>query len=118
MTVENEAVESDMLSFQDFQNVELKVGKVLAVEDHPNADKLMVLRVDLGEEAPRTLVAGLKDYYTNEDLAGKLVVVLSNLEPASLRGVVSNGMLLAAQEGDKVVILTLDAEIAPGSPVL
>ena len=107
-----------MLSFQDFKNVELKVGKVLTVEAHPNADKLMILRVDLGEETPRTLVAGLKDYYGMEELAGKLIVVVSNLEPARLRGVESQGMLLAAQEGDTVSVLTVDKAVAPGSRVL
>jgi len=107
-----------MIGFQEFKKVELKVGRVLAVEDHPNADKLMIVRVDVGEESPRVLVAGLKDYYAPEELEDRLVVVVTNLEPARLRGVESQGMLLAAQEGEKVVILTLDKEIAPGSPVL
>ena len=107
-----------MIGYQDFKNVEMKVGKVLSVEDHPNADKLLVLRVDVGEEAPRTLVAGLKGHYAPNELEGKLIVVVANLEPAQLRGVASNGMLLAAQEGERVVILTLDEQIAPGSPVL
>lgn len=106
-----------MISIQDFQNVELKVGTVLSVEDHPNADKLMVIRVDLGEETPRTLVAGLKQYYAYDELKGKQIVVVANLEPAVLRGVKSEGMLLAAQEGDKVVVLTPDKPIAPGSGV-
>ena len=106
-----------MIGIQDFQNVELKVGTVLSVEDHPNANKLMVIRVDLGEEKPRTLVAGLKEYYAYDELKGKQIVVVANLEPALLRGVKSEGMLLAAQEGDKVVVLTLDKPIAPGSPV-
>jgi len=107
-----------MLTFQDFQQVEMKVGRILAVEDHPNADKLMVIRADVGEGAPRTLVAGLKQYYRNEELLGKLIVVLTNLQPARLRGVESNGMLLAAQQGDVVAVLTLDKELAPGSRVL
>jgi len=106
-----------MISMQDFSQMELKVGKVLSVEDHPNADKLMIIRVDLGEETPRTLVAGLKQYYGNEELVGKLIVVIANLEPARLRGVESQGMLLAAQEGEKVVVLTVDKDIAPGSAV-
>jgi methionyl-tRNA synthetase len=106
-----------MVSIQDFQNVQLKVGTVLSVEDHPNADKLMVIRVDLGEETPRTLVAGLKQYYAYDELKGKQIVVVANLEPAVLRGVKSEGMLLAAQEGDKVVVLTPDKPIAPGSGV-
>ncbi len=106
-----------MISFQEFQKVEMKVGKVLSCDDHPNADKLWVLRVDVGEESPRTLVAGLKGYYTGDELVGRLIVVVTNLEPVSLRGVQSNGMLLAAQEGDRVVCLTVEKELAPGSTV-
>ena len=108
-----------MISFQDFQKMELKVGKIVAVEDHPDADKLQIIRVDLGEDQPRTLVAGLKGHYAADELEGKLVVVVANLEPARLRWVESNGMLLAAQEGeDKVVVLTVEQPVAPGSPVL
>ncbi|MGD2173967.1 MAG: methionine--tRNA ligase subunit beta [Candidatus Brocadiaceae bacterium] len=107
-----------MITIQDFKKVEMKAGKVVSVDEHPNADKLLILRADLGEERPRTLVAGLKDYYSAEELEGKNIVVVTNLEPVQLRGVRSEGMLLAAQEGDKVVLLTLDQDIAPGSPVL
>jgi len=107
-----------MISIQDFKEVELKVGRVVSVEDHPNADKLMVIRIDLGEETPRTTVAGLKQHYEKEELEGKLVVVVANLEPAQLRGVRSEGMLLAAQQGETIAVLTLDRELAPGSPVL
>lgn len=107
-----------MITIQDFKKVELKVGKILKVEDHPDADKLVVMRVDVGEDSPRTLVAGLKEYYANEDLQGKSCVVVTNLEPAQLRGVKSNGMLLAAQDGDRVVLLNTDEGISPGSPVL
>jgi len=107
-----------MISFQEFQKVEMRVGKVLSVDEHPNADKLMIVRVDVGEEGPRTLVAGLKDYYAPENMVGKLIVVVTNLEPARLRGVESNGMLLAAQDNGNVVLLTLDRDIAPGARVL
>ena len=107
-----------MISMQEFQNVELKVAKVLSVEDHPNADKLVVVRADVGEEQPRTLVAGLKGHYEKDELVGKLVVVVTNLQPAKLRGVESRGMLLAAQEGEEVVLLTLDRPVSPGSEVL
>lgn len=107
-----------MISFQEFQQVEMKVGKVLSVEDHPGADKLMVIRVDVGEDEPRTLVAGLKDYYENDELQDMSIVVVTNLEPARLRGVESNGMLLAAQEGEVVSVLTIDKPVAPGSKVL
>lgn len=107
-----------MISFQDFQKVEMKVGKVVAVEDHPNADKLIIIRVDVGEESPRTVVAGLKGHYAAEELEGKLIVVVTNLEPTRLRGVQSDGMLLAAQEADNIVLLTFDRDISPGSSVL
>lgn len=106
-----------MVSFQEFKQLELKVGTVLAVEDHPNANKLMIVRVDLGEGQHRTLVAGLKEYYSYDELKGKQVIVVANLEPAVLRGVQSDGMLLAAQDGAKVVILTPEKPVAPGSPV-
>jgi methionyl-tRNA synthetase len=106
-----------VISFQEFQRMEMKVGRVLSVDDHPNADKLMLIRVDVGEAIPRTLVAGLKDYYRNEELVGKLVVVLTNLQPARLRGIESSGMLLAGQDDKTVAVLTLDRELAPGSPV-
>ena len=107
-----------MISFEEFQKVEMKVGKVVSAEDHPNADKLMVIRVDVGEDSPRTLVAGLKPHYEPAQLEGRLIVVVSNLQPARLRGVESSGMLLAAQDGDQVVVLTLDKPAAPGSAVL
>jgi len=107
-----------MISMKDFQKVELKVGKVLSADDHPDADKLHVLRVDVGEETPRTMVAGLRGHYQADELVGKLIVVVTNLEPARLRGIESHGMLLAAQEGERVVLLTLDKEAAAGSPVL
>lgn len=107
-----------MISIQEFKKVELKVGKVLSVDDHPDADKLLILRVDLGEERPRTLVAGLRQYYSPDELEGKLLVVVTNLEPARLRGVQSDGMMLAAQDGDNVVLLTVERDVAPGSKVL
>ena len=107
-----------VISYKDFQKVELKVGTIISAEDHPNADKLQVLRVDVGEDAPRTTVAGLKGHYEAAELVGKTVVVVTNLEPAMLRGVESQGMVLAAQQGGKVVLLALDREIAPGSSVL
>lgn len=103
-----------MISMNDFQ----KVGRVVSVENHPNADKLQVLRVDLGEETPRTLVAGLKGHYEPQELEGMLVVVVTNLEPVRLRGVESRGMLLAAQEGETISVVTLDKDVAPGSKVL
>ncbi len=105
------------ISFKDWQKQELKVGEVLEVEDHPSADKLYVLKVNLGEENPRTLVAGLKGYYSAEELKGKKIIVFSNLEPAVLRGVKSEGMLLAAEKDGKVVLVGLDKDIENGAKI-
>ncbi len=107
-----------MITIQDFSKVEMVVGKVLSAEDHPDADKLVVLRVDVGEDSPRTAVAGLKAHYSNEEMQGKTVVVVTNLQPARLRGVESNGMILAAQDGESIVLLSLDKAASPGAKVL
>jgi methionyl-tRNA synthetase len=111
------ADEKPTIAFDEFVKLDLRVGTVTEVADHPNADKLLVLDVNLGDER-RRLVAGLKGHYTPEELTGKRVVVVTNLEPATLRGVESRGMLLACQDGDRVVILTPERDAAPGSPVL
>jgi methionine--tRNA ligase beta chain len=109
---------SDLLNIQDFAKVQLRVARVLDVRDHPNANKLYLLDVDLGPElGKRQLVAGLKPYQTPEALKGALVVVVANLEPALLRGERSEGMLLAAQDGTQVVPLTVATPVAPGSKI-
>ena len=105
------------ISFDEFKRTEMVVATILTCEPHPNADKLFVMQVDVGEGEPRQLVAGLKPYYKAEALVGKRVVVVTNLAPATLRGVESNGMLLAAQSGDRVIVLTADEEMPPGSKV-
>jgi methionyl-tRNA synthetase len=108
----------DLINIQDFARVQLRVAKVLDVRDHPNASKLYILDVDLGPElGKRQLVAGLKPYMPPEALKDALVVVVANLEPALLRGERSEGMLLAAQDGDRVVPLTVAAPLAPGSKI-
>jgi methionine--tRNA ligase beta chain len=110
---------SEAINIQEFSRVDLRVARVLDVRDHPNASKLFVMDVDLGPElGKRQMVAGLKPYMPAEALKGALVVVVANLEPATLRGERSDGMLLAAQEGDKVVCLTTASPLAPGSKVL
>ena len=106
-----------MITFDEFKKLELKVAEVKSVEDHPNADKLTVLQIDVGGEE-KQIVAGIKGHYTNEELVGKKIVVVNNMAPAKLRGVESNGMLLAAQSGDRVIILTTDADMPPGSEIL
>ncbi len=104
------------VDFKDWQNLDFRVAEVLEAEDHPDADKLYVLKIKLGEEE-RTIVAGIKNSYSKEELIGKKVIVFANLKPAVLRGVKSEGMLLAASEGDKVVVLTPDKEIKSGAKI-
>jgi methionyl-tRNA synthetase len=89
---------------EPFSSLDLKVARIEKVEDHPEADKLYVLRIDLGTEK-RTLVAGLKGHYSKNELEGKNIVVLTNLKPVSFRGVESKGMILAADDGKQVGLL-------------
>ena len=107
-----------VVSFEDFKKLELKIAEVLKVEDHPNADRLYLVTVDAGGQE-KMLVAGIRAHYTKEELVGKYVVVLNNLEPAIIRGIESNGMLLAASDKDKkhLVVLSPDKPIEPGSNV-
>ena len=106
-----------MIPFAEFKKLDIRVATVKSVENHPNADKLYVMRVDLGD-GERQIVAGLRGHYAPEDLQGKTIVMVANLEPAVLRGVESQGMLLAVQDGSRVVLLRPDGEVAPGSKVL
>lgn len=103
-----------MVTIEDFSKLKLKVGRIIEVSDHPRADKLYILKVDIGQKQIQ-LVAGIKNFYSKEELKDKLIVVLVNLEPKPLRGVVSEGMLLAAQDNNTVSILTPDKKVEPGS---
>ena len=105
-----------MITIDRFRELELKVATVTAAEPHPNADRLLVLRVDLGGEQ-RQIVAGIRAHYAPEALVGRQVVVVANLEPAMLRGVESQGMLLAASSGDRVVLVRPDDPVAAGAVV-
>jgi methionyl-tRNA synthetase len=107
----------DNITFDDFMKLDLRVAEIKACEDVPGADKLYKLTIDLGEE--RTIVAGIKLYYTKEELIGKKIAIVVNLEPRKLRGIESHGMLLAASTEDKssVVLLTLDRDITNGSKI-
>lgn len=103
------------VEIKDFEKLDLKVGEVLRVDDIPGADKLYKLEVDIGKQI--TLVAGLKESYRKENLVGKKIVVLTNLRPATIRGITSEGMLLAAVKDDKVRVVTTDGDIEVGSDV-
>lgn len=106
------------ITFEDFAKLELKVARVVSAEKVDGADKLLKLTVDLGGEE-RTLAAGIAKYYAPEELVGKKVIVLVNLEPRTIRGVESQGMMLAASTEDKseVVLLTVDKNVPEGSGV-
>ncbi len=104
------------ISIQDFSEIDLRVAVIKSAEDHPNADKLLVLKIDAGD-GEKQLVAGIKSHYSTEELVGKKIVVVNNLAPAVLRGVESEGMLLAARDGDNVVLLTTEKDVGPGSKV-
>ena len=108
----------ETITFDDFTKLDLCVAKVLEAWEHPNADRLLILKIDLGTEQ-RQLVAGLKGYYQPEDLVGRLIVVVKNLAPRKMRGEESQGMLLAASDEEKsqVILLSPSADIAPGARV-
>lgn len=130
-----------MASIQDFMKIELKIAKIVEAKDHPNADKLVVLKVDAGEtemktvmqdyaygsgnEEPETvlvpklrqIVAGIRKSYKSEDLVGKYIVLVNNLEPATLRGIESQGMLLAASDDEGIVIISPERAVQVGTKV-
>ena len=105
-----------MISIDQFRSIELKIATIKSAEPHPNADKLMVLQIDLGTEQ-RQILAGIRNHYTPEELIGRQIVVVANLEPAKLRGLESQGMLLAASDEGRVIILTPDKAVQPGAKV-
>ncbi len=104
------------IKIEDFQKLDLRVGKILQAEAIQRSEKLILLKVDIGGEV-RQLVAGLRPFYRPEDLVGKLVVVLANLEPKTLMGYTSQGMLLAAVEDGKPVLLVPDKDVKPGAKI-
>lgn len=106
------------ITFEEFKKLDLRVGEIKTAEEVPGADKLYKLTVDIGGEV-RELVAGIKSHYDKDSLPGKKIVVLTNLEPRTIRGVTSNGMLLAASNEDKsaLSLLVLDKEIPNGGKI-
>ena len=109
----------ETIKFDNWEKLDLRVGKILSVGPHPNADKLYLLEVDLGILGKRKLVAGLKNHYKEKDLKGKLCIVFTNLEPATIRGIKSEGMILAAvNDGkSKVFIIKPEKDIELGSKI-
>lgn len=105
-----------MSSFEDFKKIELIVAQIKEVKEHPNADRLYVLQVDTGKDV-RQIVAGIRKAYTPEQLVGRRVILVANLDPAVIRGETSNGMLLAASDESGMALLMPDKDIAIGSIV-
>jgi methionyl-tRNA synthetase len=105
------------ISFEDFTKVKFSTGQIISAEKHPNADRLLVVQVDLGEDSPRQIVAGIADKYTPEELIGKTAIVVTNLKPVKLRGVLSNGMLLAAGAKGVEGLATISEKVSPGTVV-
>jgi methionine--tRNA ligase beta chain len=106
------------IHYDDFAKIDLRVATVLECRAHENADKLLVLQVDLGSEK-RQICAGLRQHYQPEQLVGKQIIVVANLAPRQMRGEVSNGMLLAATDPatGKVIIMSPTENVSPGSKV-
>ena len=111
---EEEVQAKKQIKIDDFDKLDLVVGKILEVNDHPDADRLLVFKVDIGSET-RTIVSSIKEFYKKEDLVGKNIVVIKNLKPVKMRGILSEGMLLAA--GDDAVLLTTIKDCKPGTVI-
>ncbi len=109
---------TETINFSDWEKLDLRVGKILEVEDIEGADKLYKLTVDIGDEK-RTVCAGLKNYYTKKELKGKKIILFTNLAPRKLKGIESQGMVLAAvnEEENKVILLAPEKDIKEGSRV-
>lgn len=105
-----------IIKFEDFKKLDLRVAKILKVEDHPNADKLYILTVSTGD-SEKNIVAGIKPYYKPEELFGKTIIIIDNLEAANIRGIESHGMLLAAKDDKTLAVLAPEKEISPGGRV-
>lgn len=105
------------IKYEDFQKIDLRVVKVLEAEKVEDSEKLLRLKVDLGEET-RQIVAGIAKHYQPEELINKQVVIVANLEPRTIFGHDSNGMILAAgAEYDKIALITCEKEVSPGSKI-
>lgn len=104
-------------SVVDFKKLELRTARIIGVREHPGADRLWILTVDIGEGKTKEIVAGIRAHYAAEALAGKTVILVNNIEPAVIRGITSSGMLLAAKSGETLTLLTTDRPLPAGSVV-
>ena len=107
----------ECIEFEDFAKVDLRVGTVLEANPHPEADRLLVLKIDTADETPRQVVAGIAEFFKPEELVGRQVVVVANLKPRKLRGLVSQGMVLAVKKEGGLALLGPSSEVANGGKV-
>ncbi len=113
---EEAAQEGARITYHDFARVEMKVGEILSAERVEGSEKLLRLMVDVGEEAPRQILAGIRAWYPDPTaLVGKRVPFVTNLQPRTIMGMESNGMLLAAHDGKHFSLLETDGSVAPGT---
>lgn len=119
----HQSTEKPTIPFDDFTKLDLRIATVTACEPHPNADRLLKIRLDDGTDDGRQVCAGIKAWYDADSLVGKQVVIVANLEPRKIRGEMSQGMILAASDAaasdaePQVVVLTADKAVKSGSPV-
>jgi len=106
----------ETISFDDFKKVDIRVGEIVSVEAVPDTDKLLKLMVLLGEEEPRQIISGIKEYVEDiETLVGRKMLFVANLEPRTIKGFESNGMLFAAHDDEHFAFLIPDTDITPGT---
>jgi methionyl-tRNA synthetase len=105
----------DLIGIETFAQVDLRVGQIVVAERIPNADKLLRLEVDLAEDSPRQLLAGIAEWYAPETLIGQKIIVVSNLQPRRMRGLESQGMLLAADSDGRPMLATVPVETPNGA---
>ena len=106
-----------MIDMEEFSRLELRIARVLTAEEVAGADRLLRLQLDVGQEGERTVLAGIRQHYKPEELEGRLLVLVANLQPRKMRFGISEGMVLAAGDKDAVRLLSPDAAIAPGTRV-
>ena len=117
MSDSEEQRQPEHITIDDFAKVDLRIGTIRSADSHPNADRLLVLQVDVGEDQDRQLVAGIRDTYDVRTLVGQQVVVVANLKPVKLRGVESCGMLLAGRDETGLSVLAPGKRLLPGTRV-
>jgi methionyl-tRNA synthetase len=107
----------NVITFEDFQEIEMKTAEVISAERVKGADRLLLIKIEVGKEQ-RQIVAGIAEYYSPEDIIGKMIVIVANLKPATIRGLESNGMLLAASKGKNLALITLESnQISSGTRI-